>query len=231
MPHLSRCLRTVCERSARHDVLICLFFFSSSSSLPSPTGSCLESQLAESPAMQVDGSDLASPMSPRASKSRMSMKLRRSSGSANKTWPKWANTHDNFLRDTPRRSRSLQNSAHCTVRDKPHPLACDSCRTPPIQSQKDQRQLKYLFFLSIADGYRIAFYLNNFHCCCRSRCHWSCPLLRVRAIIKKKKNHKNVSFWLTIVSTTTFFYICTEGVLRFLTIWRLEMCSKHVCGA
>ncbi|XP_067311978.1 ral GTPase-activating protein subunit alpha-1 isoform X7 [Pseudorasbora parva] len=53
--------------------------------LPSEAGSCLESQLAESPATQVDGSDLASPMSPRASKSRMSMKLRRSSGSANKT--------------------------------------------------------------------------------------------------------------------------------------------------
>ncbi|KAK7142660.1 hypothetical protein R3I94_012118 [Phoxinus phoxinus] len=53
--------------------------------LPSEAGSCLESQLAESPALQVDGSDLASPMSPRASKSRMSMKLRRSSGSANKT--------------------------------------------------------------------------------------------------------------------------------------------------
>ncbi|KAG1973126.1 ral GTPase-activating protein subunit alpha-1 [Pimephales promelas] len=53
--------------------------------LPSEAGSCLESQQAESPAMQVDGSDLASPMSPRASKSRMSMKLRRSSGSANKT--------------------------------------------------------------------------------------------------------------------------------------------------
>ncbi|XP_059374589.1 ral GTPase-activating protein subunit alpha-1-like isoform X1 [Carassius carassius] len=53
--------------------------------LPSEAGSCLESQLAESPAMQVDGSDLASPISPRASKSRMSMKLRRSSGSANKT--------------------------------------------------------------------------------------------------------------------------------------------------
>uniref|UniRef100_A0A8C1GFA6 Ral GTPase activating protein, alpha subunit 1 (catalytic) n=1 Tax=Cyprinus carpio TaxID=7962 RepID=A0A8C1GFA6_CYPCA len=53
--------------------------------LPSEAGSCLESQLAESPAIQVDGSDLASPMSPRASKSRMSMKLRRSSGSANKT--------------------------------------------------------------------------------------------------------------------------------------------------
>ncbi|XP_051578166.1 ral GTPase-activating protein subunit alpha-1-like isoform X6 [Myxocyprinus asiaticus] len=52
--------------------------------LPSEAGSCLESQPAESPAMQVDGSDLASPMS-RASKSRMSMKLRRSSGSANKT--------------------------------------------------------------------------------------------------------------------------------------------------
>ncbi|XP_052009339.1 ral GTPase-activating protein subunit alpha-1-like isoform X5 [Xyrauchen texanus] len=53
--------------------------------LPSEAGSCLESQPAESPAMQVDGSDFASAMSPRASKSRMSMKLRRSSGSANKT--------------------------------------------------------------------------------------------------------------------------------------------------
>uniref|UniRef100_A0A8C1Q886 Ral GTPase activating protein, alpha subunit 1 (catalytic) n=1 Tax=Cyprinus carpio TaxID=7962 RepID=A0A8C1Q886_CYPCA len=53
--------------------------------LPSEAGSCLESQLAESPAMHVEGSDLASPISPRASKSRMSMKLRRSSGSANKT--------------------------------------------------------------------------------------------------------------------------------------------------
>uniref|UniRef100_A0A8C7TWP3 Ral GTPase activating protein catalytic subunit alpha 1 n=1 Tax=Oncorhynchus mykiss TaxID=8022 RepID=A0A8C7TWP3_ONCMY len=41
----------------------------------------------ESPAaLQLDGADqLASPMSPRTSKSRMSMKLRRSSGSANKT--------------------------------------------------------------------------------------------------------------------------------------------------
>lgn len=37
------------------------------------------------PAAQVDGADLASPMSPRTSKSRMSMKLRRSSGSANKS--------------------------------------------------------------------------------------------------------------------------------------------------
>ncbi|XP_064179327.1 ral GTPase-activating protein subunit alpha-1 isoform X3 [Anguilla rostrata] len=53
--------------------------------LPSEAGSCPESQPGESPAAQVDGSDLASPMSPRASKSRMSMKLRRSSGSANKT--------------------------------------------------------------------------------------------------------------------------------------------------
>ncbi|XP_029114137.1 ral GTPase-activating protein subunit alpha-1 isoform X2 [Scleropages formosus] len=53
--------------------------------LPSEAGSCPESQQGESPAAQVDGSDLASPMSPRASKSRMSMKLRRSSGSANKT--------------------------------------------------------------------------------------------------------------------------------------------------
>ncbi|XP_028857051.1 ral GTPase-activating protein subunit alpha-1 isoform X8 [Denticeps clupeoides] len=59
-------------------------------------GSWLESHSAESPAAaaaaavvvagaSVEGSDLASPMSPRASKSRMSMKLRRSSGSANKT--------------------------------------------------------------------------------------------------------------------------------------------------
>ncbi|KAJ8341260.1 hypothetical protein SKAU_G00335510 [Synaphobranchus kaupii] len=48
-------------------------------------GSCPESQPGESPAAHADGSDLASPMSPRASKSRMSMKLRRSSGSANKT--------------------------------------------------------------------------------------------------------------------------------------------------
>ncbi|XP_028725568.1 ral GTPase-activating protein subunit alpha-1 isoform X7 [Peromyscus leucopus] len=38
-----------------------------------------------STAAQVDGADLASPMSPRTSKSRMSMKLRRSSGSANKS--------------------------------------------------------------------------------------------------------------------------------------------------
>ncbi|XP_043930069.1 ral GTPase-activating protein subunit alpha-1 isoform X4 [Protopterus annectens] len=53
--------------------------------LPTEAGSCLETQQAENPAAQVDGTDLASPMSPRASKSRMSMKLRRSSGSANKT--------------------------------------------------------------------------------------------------------------------------------------------------
>uniref|UniRef100_G3PG08 Ral GTPase activating protein catalytic subunit alpha 1 n=1 Tax=Gasterosteus aculeatus aculeatus TaxID=481459 RepID=G3PG08_GASAC len=39
----------------------------------------------ESPALGEAGSDSASPMSPRTSKSRMSMKLRRSSGSANKT--------------------------------------------------------------------------------------------------------------------------------------------------
>ncbi|XP_070972617.1 ral GTPase-activating protein subunit alpha-1-like isoform X6 [Oncorhynchus clarkii lewisi] len=53
----------------------------------SDPGSCLESQEGESPAaVQLDGADqLASPMSPRTSKSRMSMKLRRSSGSANKT--------------------------------------------------------------------------------------------------------------------------------------------------
>eukprot|EP00062_Callorhinchus_milii_P008797 gi/632951869/ref/XP_007891535.1/ PREDICTED: ral GTPase-activating protein subunit alpha-1 isoform X3 [Callorhinchus milii] len=54
--------------------------------LPSDSGLCPESQRAESPAAQgADGIDLASPMSPRASKSRMSMKLRRSSGSANKS--------------------------------------------------------------------------------------------------------------------------------------------------
>uniref|UniRef100_A0A674AQE1 Ral GTPase activating protein catalytic subunit alpha 1 n=1 Tax=Salmo trutta TaxID=8032 RepID=A0A674AQE1_SALTR len=53
----------------------------------SDPGSCLESQEGGSPAaVQLDGADqLASPMSPRTSKSRMSMKLRRSSGSANKT--------------------------------------------------------------------------------------------------------------------------------------------------
>ncbi|XP_066550787.1 ral GTPase-activating protein subunit alpha-1 isoform X2 [Amia ocellicauda] len=53
--------------------------------IPTDAGSCPESQPGESPAAQVDGIDLASPMSPRASKSRMSVKLRRSSGSANKT--------------------------------------------------------------------------------------------------------------------------------------------------
>nr|XP_025037741.1 ral GTPase-activating protein subunit alpha-1 isoform X7 [Pelodiscus sinensis] len=55
--------------------------------LPSDTGFCPETQPGEIPAatVQVDGTDLASPMSPRTSKSRMSMKLRRSSGSANKT--------------------------------------------------------------------------------------------------------------------------------------------------
>ncbi|XP_019406923.1 PREDICTED: ral GTPase-activating protein subunit alpha-1 isoform X4 [Crocodylus porosus] len=56
--------------------------------LPSDTGSCPETQLGDTPAAamaQVDGTDLASPMSPRTSKSRMSMKLRRSSGSANKS--------------------------------------------------------------------------------------------------------------------------------------------------
>ncbi|KAL0969703.1 hypothetical protein UPYG_G00231130 [Umbra pygmaea] len=53
---------------------------------PSDPGSCLESQQGEGPAAQLDVADqLASPMSPRTSKSRMSMKLRRSSGSANKT--------------------------------------------------------------------------------------------------------------------------------------------------
>nr|XP_038036704.1 ral GTPase-activating protein subunit alpha-1 isoform X17 [Anas platyrhynchos] len=57
--------------------------------LPSDTvGFCPETQPGETPAAataQVDGTDLASPMSPRTSKSRMSMKLRRSSGSANKS--------------------------------------------------------------------------------------------------------------------------------------------------
>ncbi|XP_010132265.1 PREDICTED: ral GTPase-activating protein subunit alpha-1, partial [Buceros rhinoceros silvestris] len=56
--------------------------------LPSETGFCPETQSGETPAAaaaQVDGTDLASPMSPRTSKSRMSMKLRRSSGSANKS--------------------------------------------------------------------------------------------------------------------------------------------------
>ncbi|XP_041827330.1 ral GTPase-activating protein subunit alpha-1 isoform X7 [Melanotaenia boesemani] len=53
--------------------------------LSSDTGSCLEILRGESPALGEAGSDSASPMSPRTSKSRMSMKLRRSSGSANKT--------------------------------------------------------------------------------------------------------------------------------------------------
>ncbi|XP_031808724.1 ral GTPase-activating protein subunit alpha-1 isoform X5 [Sarcophilus harrisii] len=49
-------------------------------------GSCPETLPSETPtALQMDGTDLASPMSPRTSKSRMSMKLRRSSGSANKS--------------------------------------------------------------------------------------------------------------------------------------------------
>ncbi|XP_068938362.1 ral GTPase-activating protein subunit alpha-1 isoform X3 [Petaurus breviceps papuanus] len=49
-------------------------------------GSCPETLPSETPtASQMDGTDLASPMSPRTSKSRMSMKLRRSSGSANKS--------------------------------------------------------------------------------------------------------------------------------------------------
>ncbi|XP_047249044.1 ral GTPase-activating protein subunit alpha-1 isoform X9 [Girardinichthys multiradiatus] len=53
--------------------------------LPSDTGSCLEILRGESPALGEAGSNSASPMSPRTSKTRMSMKLRRSSGSANKT--------------------------------------------------------------------------------------------------------------------------------------------------
>nr|XP_058912499.1 ral GTPase-activating protein subunit alpha-1 isoform X5 [Kogia breviceps] len=54
--------------------------------LPSDAGFYPEILPSETPtATQVDGADLASPMSPRTSKSRMSMKLRRSSGSANKS--------------------------------------------------------------------------------------------------------------------------------------------------
>ncbi|XP_019605999.2 ral GTPase-activating protein subunit alpha-1 isoform X14 [Rhinolophus sinicus] len=54
--------------------------------LPSDAGCYPEILPSEIPtATQVDGADLASPMSPRTSKSRMSMKLRRSSGSANKS--------------------------------------------------------------------------------------------------------------------------------------------------
>ncbi|XP_020657634.1 ral GTPase-activating protein subunit alpha-1 isoform X11 [Pogona vitticeps] len=54
--------------------------------LPCETGSYPETQASEVPATaQMDGPDLASPISPRTSKSRMSVKLRRSSGSANKT--------------------------------------------------------------------------------------------------------------------------------------------------
>nr|XP_060475509.1 ral GTPase-activating protein subunit alpha-1 isoform X6 [Panthera onca] len=54
--------------------------------LPSDAGSYPEILSSETPtATQVDRADLASPMSPRTSKSRMSMKLRRSSGSANKS--------------------------------------------------------------------------------------------------------------------------------------------------
>ncbi|XP_044520703.1 ral GTPase-activating protein subunit alpha-1 isoform X4 [Gracilinanus agilis] len=52
----------------------------------SDAGSFPETLPSETPtATQMDGTDLASPMSPRTSKSRMSMKLRRSSGSANKS--------------------------------------------------------------------------------------------------------------------------------------------------
>ncbi|XP_044292649.1 ral GTPase-activating protein subunit alpha-1 isoform X3 [Varanus komodoensis] len=54
--------------------------------LPSENGSYPETQASEAPAAaQMDGPDLAFPISPRTSKSRMSVKLRRSSGSANKT--------------------------------------------------------------------------------------------------------------------------------------------------
>ncbi|XP_073924249.1 ral GTPase-activating protein subunit alpha-1 isoform X6 [Castor canadensis] len=54
--------------------------------LPSDAGFYPETLSSEAPTTtQIDGADLASPMSPRTSKSRMSMKLRRSSGSANKS--------------------------------------------------------------------------------------------------------------------------------------------------
>lgn len=76
------CYRSVGEsisygmRSGRRVLMLLLF----------PTGSYPEILSSETPtATQVDGADLASPMSPRTSKSRMSMKLRRSSGSANKS--------------------------------------------------------------------------------------------------------------------------------------------------
>ncbi|XP_060789784.1 ral GTPase-activating protein subunit alpha-1 isoform X3 [Neoarius graeffei] len=52
---------------------------------PSESGSFLENPLCENPSALLDTGDLSSPISPRASKSRVSMKLRRSSGSANKT--------------------------------------------------------------------------------------------------------------------------------------------------
>uniref|UniRef100_A0A669PMK5 Ral GTPase activating protein catalytic subunit alpha 1 n=1 Tax=Phasianus colchicus TaxID=9054 RepID=A0A669PMK5_PHACC len=52
---------------------------------PSDAGKKNKPPAAAAAAVQADGTDLASPMSPRTSKSRMSMKLRRSSGSANKS--------------------------------------------------------------------------------------------------------------------------------------------------
>ncbi|XP_017331304.1 ral GTPase-activating protein subunit alpha-1 isoform X2 [Ictalurus punctatus] len=52
---------------------------------PSESGSFLENPACENPSVPLDAGDASSPISPRASKSRMSMKLRRSSGSANKT--------------------------------------------------------------------------------------------------------------------------------------------------
>ncbi|MCI4383048.1 hypothetical protein PGIGA_G00021760 [Pangasianodon gigas] len=48
-------------------------------------GSFLENPLCENPSAPLDTGDFSSSISPRASKSRVSMKLRRSSGSANKT--------------------------------------------------------------------------------------------------------------------------------------------------
>ncbi|XP_049320014.1 ral GTPase-activating protein subunit alpha-1 isoform X10 [Astyanax mexicanus] len=72
------------ESSTFEDYAARLFCPAPFQPMPSETGSSHESQ-AENPSAPPDASDLASPMSPRASKSRMSMKLRRSSGSANKT--------------------------------------------------------------------------------------------------------------------------------------------------
>lgn len=64
------------------------------------SGSCLEILRGESPALGETGSDSVSPMSSRTSKNRMSMKLRRSSGSANKNWAfpiTWLSPHTQYF--------------------------------------------------------------------------------------------------------------------------------------